>query len=46
MSRRVQACTEASGLSMFLNQFGSLPVALLGAAAGVSILTGVSPTRW
>jgi Ca2+-transporting ATPase len=29
-----------SGLSMFINQFKSLPVALLGAAAGISLLTG------
>ncbi len=29
-----------SGLSIFINQFKSLPVALLGAAAGISILTG------
>lgn len=29
-----------SGLSIFLNQFKSLPVALLGVAAGISILTG------
>ncbi|MGO9611513.1 MAG: HAD-IC family P-type ATPase [Dissulfurispiraceae bacterium] len=29
-----------SGLSIFINQFKSLPVALLGAAAGVSIITG------
>jgi Ca2+-transporting ATPase len=29
-----------SGLSIFLGQFQSLPVALLGAAAGISILTG------
>jgi Ca2+-transporting ATPase len=29
-----------SGLSMFLGQFKSLPVALLGVAAGISLLTG------
>jgi Ca2+-transporting ATPase len=29
-----------SGFSIFINQFKSLPVALLGAAAGISILTG------
>jgi Ca2+-transporting ATPase len=29
-----------SGLSIFLGQFKSLPVALLGVAAGISILTG------
>lgn len=29
-----------SGLSIFLSQFESLPVALLGVAAGVSLLTG------
>ncbi|MEK6672545.1 MAG: HAD-IC family P-type ATPase [Nitrospirota bacterium] len=29
-----------SGLSIFLNQFKSLPVALLGVAAGISLLTG------
>ncbi|HXX58014.1 MAG TPA: HAD-IC family P-type ATPase [Thermodesulfovibrionales bacterium] len=29
-----------SGLSMFLGQFKSLPVALLGVAAGISVLTG------
>ena len=29
-----------SGLSIFLEQFKSLPVALLGAAAGISIVTG------
>ncbi len=29
-----------SGLSIFLGQFNSLPVALLGAAAGISIATG------
>ncbi len=29
-----------SGLSIFIDQFKSLPVALLGAAAGISIVTG------
>ena len=29
-----------SGLSMFFSQFKSLPVALLGVAAGISVLTG------
>ena len=32
--------TPRSGLSMLLEQFTSLPVALLGAAAGIALLTG------
>jgi len=32
--------TPRSSLSMLLEQFTSLPVALLGAAAGISLLTG------
>jgi len=36
----------AQNLSILLDQFKSLPVALLGAAAGVSIFTGGLLMRW